>query len=132
MAVRICCSATGSCVNDSNAPIHIIQFVPHMHTIGRNMKSVVKRKNGMMEEVFNKPFANNSQLQYDTHVTMEPGETIISTCTFQNDGARSVGFGTSTTQEMCYQFAVSYPAHALDNGVISLIGATNTCWQFGE
>ncbi|HMI94250.1 MAG TPA: hypothetical protein VK509_22920 [Polyangiales bacterium] len=125
-------TATGSCVNDSNGPIHIIQFVPHMHNIGRNMKSVIKRKSGMMEEVFNKPFANNSQLQYDVDVTLEQGETIISTCSFQNDGARSVGFGTSTTQEMCYQFAVSYPAHALDNGVISLIGASNTCWQFGE
>jgi hypothetical protein len=125
-------TAQGSCINDSSGPIRIIQFVPHMHTIGRNMQSVIKRKNGMMEEVFNKPFANNSQLQYDVDVTLEPGETIISTCTFQNDGARTVGFGTSTSQEMCYQFAVSYPAHALDNGVISLIGATNTCWQFGE
>ena len=66
------------------------------------------------------------------YITLEPGETIVSTCTFQNMGSRTVGFGTSTDQEMCYQFAVSYPAHALDNGVISLIGASNTCWQFGE
>ena len=125
-------TAQGSCINDSGAPIHIVNFTPHMHKIGRNMKSVIKRKNGMMEEVFNKPFANESQLQYDVSLTLEPGETIISTCTFQNDGARNVGFGTSTDQEMCYQFATSYPAEALDNGVISLIGASNTCWQFGE
>jgi hypothetical protein len=43
-----------------------------------------------------------------------------------------VGFGQSTKAEMCYQFAFSYPAGALDNAVPSLIGATNTCWQFGE
>ena len=124
--------AHGSCINDSGAPIHIIQFVPHMHTIGRNMKSVVMRANGMTEEVFNKPFSNTSQLQYDVDVTLQPNDTIVSTCTFKNDAATPVGFGTSTDQEMCYQFAVSYPAHALDNGVISLIGASNTCWQFGE
>ena len=35
----------------------------------------------------------------------------------------SVAFGPSSDQEMCYQFAFSYPARALDNGVISLIGA---------
>jgi hypothetical protein len=29
---------------------------------------------------------------------------------------------------MCYQFALSYPYGALNNGVLSLIGATNTCW----
>jgi hypothetical protein len=125
-------TAQGSCINDSGAPIHIIAFVPHMHKIGSNMKSVIKRKNGMMEEVFNKPFSNENQLQYDVNVTLEPGETIVSTCTYQNKGTRNVGFGTSTDQEMCYQFAVSYPAHALENGIISLIGATNTCWQFGE
>jgi hypothetical protein len=96
------------------------------------MKSVVVRTNGMMEEVFNKPFSNTSQLQYDVDVTLQPNDKIVSTCTFHNDGVGAVGFGTSTDQEMCYQFAVSYPAHALDNGVISLIGATNTCWQFGE
>ncbi len=34
----------------------------------------------------------------------------------------------SGMQEMCYQFTISYPYGALNNGVISLIGATNTCW----
>jgi hypothetical protein len=29
---------------------------------------------------------------------------------------------------MCYNFTMAYPAHALENGVPSLIGATNTCW----
>jgi hypothetical protein len=30
---------------------------------------------------------------------------------------------------MCYQFAFSYPAGALEKpGNFSLIGATNTCW----
>lgn len=94
------------------------------------MNTVVKRSNGMMEEVFDKPFDFNSQITYvlDQPIVLQPGETIISTCTFNNTTNANVGFGPSTQQEMCYNFTMSYPAKALDNGVISLIGATNTCW----
>jgi hypothetical protein len=30
---------------------------------------------------------------------------------------------------MCYQFTYAYPASSLVNGVSSLTGATNTCWD---
>ena len=109
-------------------PIHIFQLWPHMHTYGRNMKTVVNRVNGTREEVFNKPFDFNQQITYDANIDLMPGDTITSTCTFDNTSPASVAFGPSTTQEMCYQFAFSYPAGALDNFVISLVGATNTCW----
>lgn len=29
--------------------------------------------------------------------------------------------------EMCYAFVLAYPAHALDNGARSLLGANNAC-----
>jgi hypothetical protein len=61
-------------------------------------------------------------------VVLEAGESIQSTCTFDNDTAAAVPFGPSTTQEMCYNFTMSYPAKALDNHVFSLIGALDTCW----
>jgi hypothetical protein len=109
-------------------PIHIFQLWPHMHTYGRNMKSVVNRANGMSEEVFNRKFDFNQQITYDASIDLYPGDTITSTCTFDNTSDANVAFGPSTTQEMCYQFAFSYPAGALDNFVLSLVGATNTCW----
>ncbi len=117
-------SRTGMNATD---PIHIFFFWPHMHFLGVNMTSVVTH-NGVDTEVFNKPFDFNHQVHYDTSVDLYPGDTITSTCTFNNDTANSVPFGPSTEQEMCYQFAFASPAHALDNGVFSLIGATNTCW----
>ena len=46
----------------------------------------------------------------------------------ENISSGNVAFGPSTEQEMCYQFAFSYPAGALENGILSLVGATNTCW----
>jgi hypothetical protein len=123
--------SSGTCFNDSSEPITILGFTPHMHEIGIHMKSEVQRGGvGVMENVFDMPFQFDYQTNYmlSPTVVLMPGDSITSTCTWQNDGVAPVAFGQSTKAEMCYQFALSYPYGALDNGVISLIGATNTCW----
>jgi hypothetical protein len=124
---------SGTCVPrragmDATTPIHIFAFLPHMHKLGRNMRSVVNRANGTREEVFNLPFDFNYQIHYDVAVDLYPGDTITSTCTFLNDTNAPVPFGNSSDTEMCYQFAFSYPAGALHNGAFGLNGATNNCW----
>jgi hypothetical protein len=131
MPAKMTSKFTGTCLNDSGAPITIIGFNPHMHKLGRHMFTQVMRKaGGMPETVFDKDFDFANQVTYilDTQIVLQPGDSIISTCTFNNDTDKAVPFGPSTTQEMCYNFTMSYPAKALDNGVVSLIGATNTCW----
>lgn len=122
--------ATSSCKNNSGAPITIVAFTPHMHTIGSNMRSVVDKAGGGSMEIFNKPFIFDQQINYmlDPPYVLQPGDTITTTCTYRNNTAATVNFGQSTTQEMCYQFTLAYPYGALNNGVFSLIGATNTCW----
>ena len=94
------------------------------------MNTVVKRLDGSSETVFDRDFDFNSQITYllDPKIILQPGETIVSTCTFDNSTNASVPFGPSTTQEMCYNFTTSFPAKALDDGVFSLIGARNVCW----
>jgi hypothetical protein len=123
-------NASGTCTNDSGGPITIFTFTPHMHEIGINMKSEVMRAAGGSEVVFDMPFQFDYQTNYmmNPYVVLQPGDRIKSTCTYQNETLGSVGFGQSTKAEMCYQFAISYPYGALNNGVPSLIGATNTCW----
>jgi hypothetical protein len=60
---------------------------------------------------------------------IKPGEKVRAECTFNNTTQMEVDFGQSSKMEMCYQFAFSYPAGALDKpGNASLIGANNTCW----
>jgi hypothetical protein len=121
----------GTCYNDSSGPITIIGFNPHMHEIGIHMKSdVVRAAGGEMETVFDRAFQFDYQTNYmmNPPVVLQPNDAIISTCTWENKAARSVGFGQSTKDEMCYQFALSYPYGELNNGIGSLIGATNTCW----
>jgi len=109
-------------------PIHLFAFLPHMHKLGRNLRSVVNRANGMQETVFDKPFDFNQQIHYEVSVDMQPGDTITSTCTFMNDTTAPVAFGPSSSQEMCYQFVLSSPAGALKNGVFGLNGASTNCW----
>jgi hypothetical protein len=120
----------GTCLNDSGAPITLFGFTPHMHKLGIQMTSVINHTDGTSQNVFDKPFDFNSQITHllTTPIVLQPGESITSTCTFNNTTNAAVPFGPSSNQEMCYNFTMSYPAHALDNGTLSLIGATNVCW----
>jgi hypothetical protein len=122
-------SFTTQCTNLSGGPITVIGFNPHMHTIGTHMKTDLRRADGSMKTIFDQPFQFDYQVGYEIPpVVVEPGDTLVSTCTFFNDTGGNVAFGESTNQEMCYQFALSYPAGALQNSAPSLIGAVNTCW----
>jgi hypothetical protein len=49
-------------------------------------------------------------------------------CDFNNTTDKGVPFGESSDTEMCYLFTFAWPAHAFENQVTSLIGASNTCW----
>jgi hypothetical protein len=113
---------------NSTDPIHILAFWPHMHTLGVNMKTVVNHAGGMSETIFDKPFDFNHQVHYPQLYDLKAGDTLTATCTFNNTTDHGVPFGESTDTEMCFQFAYSWPAHALENHVASLLGASNTCW----
>jgi hypothetical protein len=94
------------------------------------MRSEFLRAAGGTEVFFDQPFAFDDQIHYtlEPRPVMQTGDDVVTTCTFFNDTGRNVTFGESTNMEMCYQLTYSYPAGALDNGVISLVGALNTCW----
>jgi hypothetical protein len=109
-------------------PIHIIGFWPHMHQLGTNMKAEINHVDGTKTTVFDKSFDFNYQVHYMQNHDLMPGDTLTATCTFNNTTDMGIPFGESTDTEMCYNFTFAYPAHALENHVISLIGATNTCW----
>lgn len=115
----------------SGEPIRIFSFTPHMHQLGRHMRTWVARKDGTVEKVFDNEFEFDHQLNYDVEPFIEllPGDRLVNECTFFNNTNAAVGFGPSSNQEMCYQFTYAYPAGALQNGVSSLTGATNTCWD---
>jgi hypothetical protein len=112
----------------SNIPIHILGFEPHMHRLGKRMMTKVNHMDGTSDVIFDKPFSFGNETHYFESYDLKPGETLNTSCTFNNDTDRGVPFGESTDTEMCYQFTFHYPAHALTNGAFSLLGVTDTCW----
>jgi hypothetical protein len=122
--------ATTTCTNNSGKDITIVGFTPHMHTTGSNMRSVINHAGGMDEKIFDKPFVFDQQINYilNPPYVLKAGDAVTTTCSWMNNTDAPISFGQSTTAEMCYQFTVAYPYGALNNGVLSLIGATNTCW----
>lgn len=125
-------TASGTCTPgragmNTTEPIHVLYSWPHMHKLGTHLKSVVNRKAGSTEVMYDGEFNFESQLMHDSPLLLMPGDTVTTTCTFKNTTTLPVGFGPSTGEEMCFNFTYAWPAHALDNpgGVIG--GAANTC-----
>lgn len=111
----------------ANDPIHVLFSWPHMHKLGTHLKSTVMRAAGAQDVMWDGAFDFNSQTLHDTPVSLMPGDSVNTTCTFMNTTDNPVAFGQSTTQEMCYNFTYAWPAHALDNPGAELGGAENTC-----
>ena len=112
----------------ANDSIHIMGFEPHMHRIGKHMQTSVKKADGTMMSIFDKPFNFGNETHYYVDYELKAGEQLITSCTFDNDNDFNVTFGESTDTEMCYQFTFAYPAHALTNGAASILGVPDTCW----
>jgi hypothetical protein len=104
---------TGTCKPMSSEPIHILSVWPHMHLQGRHMKGTINRANGTKEILHDKDFDFNYQSLYKKNVTLMPGESIVTECTY----SKPMSFGEATTDEMCYLFTMAYPKGALaDDG----------------
>lgn len=119
-------TASGKCTPVSQQPIHILRSWPHMHKLGRHMTTVINRSGGGTEMLVDEPFNFNTQISYDTPATLMPGDTLTTTCTFQNDTSSLVLYGTHTDDEMCFNFVTAWPAGALAGGMAKN-GAQNPC-----
>jgi hypothetical protein len=69
-----------------------------------------------------------NQAFVETRADVASGDKLLTTCTYTNTSNTAVGYGGPFDNgEMCYAFVLHYPAHALDNGARSLLGANNSC-----
>ena len=122
-------TAIGTCrpLNSGGGDIHILTSIPHMHTTGTHLKTVINRAGGGNEILVDKPFKFDEQRSYATPAVVRPGDTLTTTCTYNNTTAQNIGFGTVSELEMCYNFVFAYPARALHNPGLSWEGSQNTC-----
>jgi hypothetical protein len=65
---------------------------------------------------------------------IHPGDSITTTCHYNNTSDRTIGVGYDTASEMCFNFVTAYPAKALLSknlfgGSTSLTAASTACLQ---
>jgi hypothetical protein len=118
-------SASSDCVVPKEA--HIIAHSPHMHKIGKYMKSIIKKKDGSTVTLTDQPFRFDDQQVYPVNtptgeIVVQPGDVITTTCEY--DGFAI--FGPGTDEEMCYNFVTAWPRGSLSTGS-GIVGGQNTC-----
>jgi hypothetical protein len=121
-------TADGTCTVQKDS--HIVNTSPHMHKLGIHMKTVITKKAGGTFVITDRPFSFMDQQIYpiDTptkEVVVGPGDIINTTCTYDSPGP--VTFGPGTSDEMCYNFIMAWPAGSLSNGSPGIVGGQNTC-----
>ncbi|MDB4987015.1 MAG: hypothetical protein JWN04_2193 [Myxococcaceae bacterium] len=116
---------------DPKETAHILSVSPHMHKTGTHMKTAITRADGGVETLTDRPFDFNDQQIYPVggaagEIIVGPGDRLDTTCTYNNDTQSLITFGSLTSQEMCYNFVVAWPAGSLDTGG-GLVKGPNRC-----
>jgi hypothetical protein len=109
-------------------PVHIMSMSPHMHKTGVHAKAVLKRADGTEINLMDGPFdfAYQRAMSVPTDgsikdLVINKGDTITTTCGFENDTDAAISFGENTSNEMCFFFTTAWPRGGLSNGQYSLI-----------
>lgn len=110
---------TGTCSSNETSGwpstgFHVMSSSPHMHELGRAFNTTIHRggQGGPTEVLIDEPqFSFSDQRDYpnDPPVVIMPGDSLESTCYFDNPSGQTVYFGEGTSDEMCFNFVMGYP-----------------------
>ena len=93
---------SGTCTMEADATI--LNWWPHMHQLGRNMKIDVGS-----DEVFNEPFNFFEQKNYPVNLQLDQGDVVTVTCTYEGHPTQDVTWGDGSNEEMCFAGFYRYP-----------------------
>jgi hypothetical protein len=99
-------------IQQGYADMHFFIAMPHMHELGLDMKTTLKRGAQTIDlgTVANWQFGN--QFWLPISAVTQIGDTIETTCGWKNDTGTAVKYGEKTSDEMCYSFSMYYPRKA--------------------
>lgn len=97
----------GKCTVKSDTSVFAV--APHMHQLGVHLKAVANRAGMPPVTLYDAPYDFNEQRQTAANLTLKAGDTIQVECTYQNDTQRTVSFGESSLDEMCFVGLYRYP-----------------------
>lgn len=98
---------SGSCTVKSD--YKVFALFPHMHQLGKHMKTTLTI--GGVDQVINDApydFEHQTVLEFDP-IQLTTGDKITSECTWMNTSGGTVGYGESSTTEMCYSILYRFP-----------------------
>lgn len=107
IAPHVTSSKSGTCT--VTKPYTLIALFPHMHQLGTHLKTTVHTAGA--DKVIHDAAYN---FEHQEVIPIQPislavGDTITTECTWNNTGATTVGYGESSTTEMCYSILYRYP-----------------------
>jgi len=110
---------------DGNTPITIIGTSPHMHLLGTGFKTQHTRGVTNMGDLSNVPlgtwsFDGQRHYKIDPRRQVMPGDTLRTTCYYDNPNPSAVTFGPRTSDEMCFDFITVFPYSAAKKSCSSL------------
>jgi hypothetical protein len=101
---------------DGTTPITVLSTSPHMHLLGTGFRTQHRRGATTMGDLANIPlgtwsFDDQRHYPVDRRQVL-PGDTLHTTCYYDNPSPSAVGFGTKTSDEMCFNFITVFPYSA--------------------
>lgn len=106
-------SVSGSCTVSSNTTVFAVQ--PHMHQLGKHMKVVAESSVDGEQVLHDAPYDFEQQLYYPVApLQLSAGDSVQFECTWENTTDRTVGFGDSSLDEMCFVALYRFPAEGSD------------------
>jgi len=106
---RLSCSLSLPSQVDSVLPITIFQAWPHMHTVGQELHGWLDGPGGERRLVDVDDYDFEYQITYPTDIQLQPGDTVHTECTWNNNTPIERSFGEGTNDEMCFNFVSYYP-----------------------
>lgn len=101
-------TVTGTCTVAQ--PQTVFALFPHMHQLGTHFKTTIN-VGGADQVVHDAAYDFNEQSFLPIGpVEMAAGDSITTECTFNNTTAGTVGWGESSTTEMCFSILYRFPA----------------------
>ncbi|HEX6239915.1 MAG TPA: hypothetical protein VFZ61_03435 [Polyangiales bacterium] len=98
----------GSCTMRADATIYGVS--PHMHQLGVHLKATAQGAGGETM-IYDGAYDFSHQLFHDIpDVQLKKGDVVRVECTYQNDTTRTVSWGDSSLDEMCFVGLGLYPA----------------------
>ena len=107
-------------------PIRILRVAPFMNDLGQRFEMQIDRIDGSTFPLLEEMHTPQAYKSYDVPATLRVGDSILSTCYFNNPSSSNVSIGVEDGKELCHFFVLAYPAYALVNsGLINV--ENNSC-----